>query len=117
MRALQARGHDVIWAKTVKQAVACYGDGTAYNAVICDYELPDATGLDFYLQALEPYLQALEPRRVRPRSDRHYTTWILWSGLDRRDEVDAHELRDVIDFVFVKDLAGQQALMTAVEES
>lgn len=69
---LQARGFDVTWAKTVAQARACY-KGARFNLILCDYELPDGTGLDFLEDVADiPHRQP-------------YT--ILWSGIDRTREV------------------------------
>lgn len=72
MRALRLRGIEGVHAKTVAEAIAAY-DVDLFDVIVCDYNLPDGTGLDFLA-------------KVRG-SDKAVT--VLCSGLDRSKEVAA----------------------------
>jgi CheY-like chemotaxis protein len=48
--ALESRGHDVVWAGTVSDALATLF-GRSYDVVILDLRLPDGSGLDLLRQA------------------------------------------------------------------
>lgn len=81
--ALEARGHQTVWALTVAAARHVY-EPDRFDVLLCDYELPDGTGLDFLAG-------------IRGSGG---ATTILWSGLDRSREVAASGLH--VDHVFSK---------------
>lgn len=70
IRALEGRGHEVVWAGTVAQARNKYRVDE-FDVMLIDYELPDGTGLDFLFGI--------------GGSDKAVT--ILWSGLGREKEL------------------------------
>lgn len=82
--ALSNIGIDVVLATSVQEARDKYEPDT-FDVMLCDFELPDGTGLDFLAG-------------IRG-SDKAVT--ILWSGLNRQADIDASGLH--IDHVFTKE--------------
>lgn len=90
-RALEATGYGVTHFRTVGDAMAAIPP-IGYDVLLCDYELPDGTGLDF-IAAVTKY--------------EYRGTTILWSGLDRENEVRQYGLGEAIDHLLIKsDIAG-----------
>lgn len=83
MNALLGRGHAVTLATTVEEARQVY-EVDRFDVLLCDYELPDGTGLDFL-------------DRIAG-SDKAVT--ILWSGLGREKELRESGL--TVDHLLVK---------------
>lgn len=83
-RALEACGHSVTRFATVKQARAAIPP-IGFDVLLCDYALPDGTGIDFLRAVAEHTYEG---------------STILWSGLDRQREVDASGLH--VDHLFSK---------------
>lgn len=88
MRALRLRGIEGVHASTVAGALEAY-DVDLFDVIVCDYNLPDGTGLDFLAQ-------------VRG-SDK--ATTILCSGLDRSKELAASGMH--VDHVIDKGKVGE----------
>jgi CheY-like chemotaxis protein len=75
--ALQVRGYEVLRALTVSEATALWDDGGhRFDVLLCDYQLPDGTGIDF----LEHVERSRESLRAEPMR-------ILWSGSDRFEHI------------------------------
>lgn len=82
--ALEARGIDYVLATTVEEARAAY-EADGFDVLLCDYELPDGTGLDFLAT-----IRGSD--KAKP---------VLWSALDRSDAVAESGLH--VDLVTTKD--------------
>lgn len=82
--ALSEKGLDVDLAQTVAEAQALY-EVDKYDIMLCDFELPDGTGLDFLAG-----IRAVDK-----------ATTILWSGLNRQRDIDASGLH--VDAFFTKE--------------
>lgn len=104
--ALEARGYrEVFWVSTVAEARALY-EVDRFDVLLCDYELPDGTGLDF-LAGIRAVDKAVA---------------ILWSGLDRSSEIAASGLDGIHAFrkddpIEVVDLIDRLATDRASERS
>jgi CheY-like chemotaxis protein len=75
--ALHPRDYDVSRAPTVGEAKSLWDErGHCFDVLLCDYELPDGTGIDF----LEHVERSRESLRAEPMR-------ILWSGSDRFEHI------------------------------
>lgn len=88
MRGLEIRGIEGVRAATVAEALEAY-DVDRFDVIVCDYDLPDGTGLDFLA-------------RVRG-CDKAVT--VLSSGLDRSKQVEQAGLH--VDFLLDKGKVGE----------
>ena len=82
--ALEEDGHSVMLFRSVRQARHAIPP-IGFDVLLCDYELPDGTGLDF----------------LREVGSLDRWTTILWSGLDRLREVSDSGV--AVDHVLLKD--------------
>lgn len=104
--ALTIHGHTVRRFGTLAEARAAIPP-FGFDVLLCDYELPGGTGLDFLREVDHSSFLGLD--RAMP----HQTT-ILWSGVDRTREVEAAGLPFTIDHVRVKnDIAGLLEILDA----
>jgi CheY-like chemotaxis protein len=75
--ALHAGDYDVSRARTVDEAKSLWDErGQCFDVLLCDYELPDGTGIDF-LEHVEQSRESLVAEPMR----------ILWSGSDRSEHM------------------------------
>jgi CheY-like chemotaxis protein len=75
--ALHARDYAVSRARTVGEAKSLWDErGHCFDVLLCDYELPDGTGIDF-LEHIERNTELLGAKPMR----------ILWSGSDRYEHI------------------------------
>ena len=101
---LNQRGQAVIHARTVAQALAIYRDARQpFTVLLCDYELPDGTGLDFFAGIK----QTVKPGRVGAPER------ILWSALDREAEIRASGVE--IEHIFNKNQIAE--VLTLIERA
>lgn len=91
--ALRLRDHDVVVAGSLAEAREARREFEAFDVILCDYELPDGVGTEFLNEVIAD-------------GDGGKTITILWSGLDRRDEVRADMLAPP-DYVTTKDKAPE----------
>lgn len=90
--ALELRGHEVVLAESLAQAMEHVGGEpnafAGFDVLLIDHELPDGVGLTLLrlLDDRDVAQRALQVPSVRPKT-------IYWSGLDRTRELEAAGLR------------------------
>lgn len=110
VRNIEASGHSVMRFRSVREASHAIPP-IGFDVLLCDYDLPDGTGLDFLRDVDRSSFLGLD--RAMPG----WTT-ILWSGVDRSGEVAAADLPFTIDHVRVKnDVAGVLEILDAATKA